>query len=272
LAAQQLSWDWQSGSQWGTAVGRSQQSQVPPGTDGFATKAPFTSYAWTQPQQPQQNFGSIEQQFGSMSISGIQHPQKLQSSHVQQQCTESQWTQPFTGVQQPQQQLETLAKQHQQQFEEFINPQQQHQSFGVPRYSQQQPFAWAQPSQQQLQQPQQSQPRQITGAQQQFEPFKPRQHLHSFATAQPPRQQHFAQMPQPLQQSFGTVHSQGQFNVTQQPQRLLLTGNQQQFKSAQQPQQQLRNYSGSHQPIQQALPPHQQHPVNINPFTVSYII
>ena len=270
MAAQQLSGGWQSGSQWGAAASGSQQlqSQVPQGTDAFSNKAPFTSYTGTQPQQSQQNSGSVEQlqqPFRSMSISGVRYPQKLQLS--QQQCTESQWPQPFTGVQQPQQQLETftVAKQHQQQFEQFTSPQQWHQSFNMPQYSQQhQPCAWAQPSQLQLQQSQQ-----IPGAQQPFN-IEMQHHFQSYATAQPPQQQRFSQ---PLQQSFGTMHSpQGQFNVAQQPQQVLFAGNQQQFESAQQPQQQWRTYTGSHhqqQPIQQPLQPHQQRPVNINPFTVS---
>ena len=280
LAAQQQGGGWQSGSQWGTAATGSQQlqSQVPQGTDVFSNKAPFTSYTGTQllNQQPQQNYGSIEhlqQQFGSMSISGVQYPQNFQSS--QQQYTESQWPQPFTGVQQPRQQLKTFtdAKYHQQQFQQFISPQQQHQSFSMPQYSQQQqPFTWAQLSQPQLQQL--HQPQQITGAQPPFN-TEMQYHLQSFATAQPPQQQHFFQMPhvQPLQQSFRTMHSpQRQFNVAQQPQQMLFSGNQQQLGSAQQPQQQWRTYTGSHhqqQPIQQPLQPHQQRPVNINPFTVS---
>ena len=222
----------------------------------------------TQPQQPQQKSGPIkqlQQQFGSMSVSGVQYSQKLQSS--QQQHTETQWPQPFTGVQQQQLETFTVAKQHQQQLEQFTS---QHQSFSMPQYSQQQqPFAWAQPSQLQLQQLQQ--PRQITGAQLPFG-IETQHHLQSFATAQLPQQQHFAQTPRPLQQSFRTTHSEGQFNVTQQPQQVLFAGNQQQFESAQQPQRQWRTYTGSHhqqQPIQQPLQPHQQHPVSINPFTVS---
>ena len=149
---QQVEMGWQSGSK---------QSQVPQGTGGprFTTKPQLASYAGLQPQQPQQNSGSmdqLQQQLGSLNISGTQHPQNIQSfAMAQQQYMESQWPQTFNGsrVQQPhyQQQIDTfnVAKQHQQQFEQLTSPQQPLQSFSMPQYSEQQQYSTgAHPSQQ----------------------------------------------------------------------------------------------------------------------------
>lgn len=276
---------WQSGSQ---------QSQVHQGTggSGFTTKSQLASYAGLQPQQllPQLNSRSmdhLQQQLGSLNISGIQHPQNIQLfGTAQQQCAESQWSQTFNGsrVQQPhyQQQID-IANQHQQQFGQFTSPHQPLQSFNVPQYSQQQQYyTGAHPSQQDLrvhvttaQQPQSSQQLQATGVQQHFESFQddPQQHLYLFATAQPPQQQRFAGTQLPLHQPFGTFEPQGQFNVAQQPQQSLFAGYQRNIGSGQQPQQQ---YAGTHQqnqPIQQAPQSHQHYPANkgeaFNPFTVS---
>ena len=284
---------WQDGSQYGTAISAPQQLQVSQHSGGFLPL--------------QQNFGPIEQlqqQLGSLKFSGIPPTQSF---------TESQQPQPFTGIQQPQQQIESFSE-TKQQFEPFTGPQQPQQQkpqlFSMPQYPQQQQyFAGVQPAQQLLtgiQQPQQSQQQfnwtqqQITGAQQQFKPligtYTP-QHLHSFAMAGSPHfartqqlQQQFTTVQQqqqqqeqfiwaqlPPQQSFGILQPQGQFNVAQQPEQLAFTGNQQQFETVQQPWQQFRTRTGSHQqqqPIQPALlQSHQQHPVSkegaFNPFTVS---
>ena len=276
-----------------------QQSQVPQGTQsggsGFTTKPQLASYAGLQPpHQPQQNSGfmdQLQQQLGSLkfNISGTQHPQNRQSfTMAQQQHTESPPTFNGSRVQQPhyQQQIETfnVAKQHQQQFGEFTSPQQPPQSFNMPQYSQPQQYSTgAHPSQQELhdivtisQQPQSLQQLQTTGVQQHFESFThdPQQRLHLFATAQPPRQEHFTatQLPS-LQQPFETLEPQRQFNVVQQPQQSLFAGYQQNFGSGQQPQQQ---YAGTHQqnqPIQQAPQPHQHYPAikgeAFNSFAVS---